>query len=151
MKDKKGKYKIKSGEQIRVCMTSDFFLEEADSWCEEVWNMIRIRKDVKFFILTKRAERIKDNLPSDWFDGYETGTNFIKDNKKYSINNKQVQSKQDFLSNSNIIGKSIEFKLYDEFGNKLDSKDLYKPHFKEKCLMCGSKQICNSCSNCGKC
>ena len=29
-KDRKGNYKIKSGEMIRVCMTSDFFLAEAD-------------------------------------------------------------------------------------------------------------------------
>lgn len=31
-KDRQGNYKIKSGEIIRVCMTSDFFLEEADNW-----------------------------------------------------------------------------------------------------------------------
>ena len=31
-RDKNGDYKIKSGEVIRVCMTSDFFLEEADQW-----------------------------------------------------------------------------------------------------------------------
>lgn len=31
-KNRKGEYKIKSGELIRVCMTSDFFLEEADAW-----------------------------------------------------------------------------------------------------------------------
>ena len=30
-KDKYGEYKIKSGEMIRVCMTSDFFLSEADT------------------------------------------------------------------------------------------------------------------------
>ena len=29
-KSRGGGYKIKSGEMIRVCMTSDFFLEEAD-------------------------------------------------------------------------------------------------------------------------
>lgn len=33
-------YKIKSGELIRICMTSDFFLEEADKWRDEVWDMI---------------------------------------------------------------------------------------------------------------
>ena len=27
-KDRQGHYKVKSGEMIRVCMTSDFFLEE---------------------------------------------------------------------------------------------------------------------------
>ena len=66
-----GEYQIKSGELIRVCMTSDFFLEEADKWRIEVWQIIASRKDVKFYILTKRPERIIDNLPSDWNEGYE--------------------------------------------------------------------------------
>ncbi len=70
-KTKEGTYKIKSGEQIRVCMSSDFFLEEADEWREEVWNIIRIRKDVIFYLLTKRADRILKCLPKDWEDGYE--------------------------------------------------------------------------------
>ncbi len=70
-KTKEGTYKIKSGEQIRVCMSSDFFLEEADEWREEVWNIIRIRKDVIFYLLTKRADRILKCLPKDWQDGYE--------------------------------------------------------------------------------
>lgn len=71
MKDKKGEYKIKSGEQLRVCMTSDFFLSDADVWRKDAWRIIDTRKDVIFFILTKRAERIKDNLPLNWNDGYE--------------------------------------------------------------------------------
>lgn len=29
-RDRRGNYKIQSGETIRVCMTSDFFLEQAD-------------------------------------------------------------------------------------------------------------------------
>ena len=70
-KDRSGKYKVRPGEQIRICMTSDFFLEEADKWRDEVWNIIKKRSDVKFFILTKRASRIKSNLPKDWGSGYE--------------------------------------------------------------------------------
>ncbi len=70
-KNKNGEYKIPSGSTIRVCMTSDFFLEEADKWRDEVWNMIRIRKDVTFWLQTKRAERVKENLPSDWNDGWD--------------------------------------------------------------------------------
>ncbi len=70
-KNKNGEYKIASGSTIRVCMTSDFFLEEADKWREEVWNMIRIRKDVTFWLQTKRAERVKENLPYDWNDGWD--------------------------------------------------------------------------------
>ncbi len=70
-KNKGGGYKIQSGELIRLCMTSDFFLEEADAWRDDVWDMIRQRSDVKFLLLTKRPERIAACLPKDWGDGYE--------------------------------------------------------------------------------
>ena len=70
-KNRDGSYKIKSGEMIRVCMTSDFFLEEADLWRGEAWKVIQKRSDVIFYILTKRPERIESNLPDDWGDGYE--------------------------------------------------------------------------------
>ena len=70
-KDMHGNYKVQSGEMLRVCMTSDFFLEEADEWREEAWRIIKKRSDVVFFLLTKRAERIPGSLPSDWGDGWE--------------------------------------------------------------------------------
>lgn len=70
-KDRYGQYKIKSGEIIRVCMNSDFFLEEADKWRDEVWQIIKQRSDVIFYILTKRANRIRDCLPLDWNKGYD--------------------------------------------------------------------------------
>ena len=62
---------IKSGEMIRVCMTSDFFLAEADEWRDEAWELMRIRSDVIFFLLTKRPERVADHLPKDWGDGWD--------------------------------------------------------------------------------
>ena len=70
-KDRQGNFKIKSGDQVRVCMTSDFFLEEADAWRDEVWDMIRVRSDVHFWLLTKRAGRIKECLPWDWLNGWD--------------------------------------------------------------------------------
>lgn len=70
-KDRHGAYKVKSGELIRVCMTSDFFLEEADQWRTEAWDIMRIRKDVKFFLLTKRPQRIMQCLPYDWGNGWD--------------------------------------------------------------------------------
>lgn len=70
-KDRKGNYKIKSGEQIRVCMTSDFFLAEADEWRDEAWELMKIRSDVIFFLLTKRPERVAEHLPKDWCDGWD--------------------------------------------------------------------------------
>lgn len=70
-KDKSRKYKIRSGEMISVCMTSDFFLEEADEWRPEAWEMMRIRSDVIFLLLTKRPERIQKCLPPDWGTGWD--------------------------------------------------------------------------------
>lgn len=70
-KSRSGEYKVQSGTLIRVCMTSDFFLEEADEWRQEVWDMIRARKNVTFWIQTKRADRVINNLPKDWNEGYE--------------------------------------------------------------------------------
>lgn len=69
--DRHGGYKIKSGEMIRVCMTSDFFLEEADAWRDDVWDIMRRRPDVAFFLLTKRPQRVRSHLPSDFGDGWE--------------------------------------------------------------------------------
>lgn len=66
-----GGYRIRPGEMIRVCMTSDFFLEEADCWRQQAWQIIRQRSDVKFFLLTKRPERVAGCLPSDWGDGWK--------------------------------------------------------------------------------
>ena len=70
-KDKNGQYKVKSGEMLRVCMTSDFFLEDADEWRSEAWEIIRMRPDVKFFLLTKRPERVAEHLPHNWGSGWE--------------------------------------------------------------------------------
>ena len=236
-----GEYQIKSGELIRVCMTSDFFLEEADEWRFEAWQLIASRKDVKFYILTTRPERIMDNLPSDWNEGYEnvilnvtcenqrrveermpifikvpakhkgvmvapfigevslhkylnlgnieqvicggenyngsricnfewvkklaneckeasvnfsfieTGTYFVKDKKLYIINNKKTQSIMAYKANLNFVIKDIKYQLYNKYGDLLLKEDLYIPFYKESCNTCGSKLICNGCSNCGKC
>ncbi|MBO8416077.1 MAG: DUF5131 family protein [Proteobacteria bacterium] len=65
-----GSYKIKPGEKIRVCMTSDFFLEDADPWRPEAFHLMAARPDVIFYLLTKRAHRIKDCLPKDYAAGF---------------------------------------------------------------------------------
>ncbi len=70
-KDRRGRCRVRSGEMLRVCMTSDFFLEEADPWREEAWQIIRQRPDVKFFLLTKRPERAADHLPKNWGSGWD--------------------------------------------------------------------------------
>lgn len=240
-KERSGSYKVKSGELIRVCMTSDFFLEEADEWREDAWSIMRLRSDVKFFLLTKRPQRVRACLPRDWGDGWEniffnvtcenqrraderipillslpfkhkgimcapfigevsvekylesgqieqvvcggenydgarpcnydwvrnlrrecekynisfcfmeTGTNFIKDGRRYFMPSKQVQSEMAYKSGISFVGKPIKFKLTDNFGIEIPEEELYVPHFRQQCMRCGSRQICNGCSNCGKC
>lgn len=71
---KKGKnkqYKVRPGEKLMVNMTSDTFVEDADFWRDEMWNIIKQRPDVIFWLLTKRPERMAYCLPDDWNDGYE--------------------------------------------------------------------------------
>lgn len=240
-KNRNGYYKIHSGEQLRVCMTSDFFLEDADQWRNEAWDIMRQRKDVIFFLLTKRPHRVKDFLPLDWGDGWdnvffnvtcenqkraderipilldlpfkhkgimcapfigpvsirsylasgqieqvkcggenydgsrpcnfdwvkslrqecldynvtfcfiETGTNFIKDGKLYRMPDKRLQSKMAFKSGVSFRGKPIHFSLYDNWGQLIPKEKLHTPQFQEQCQMCGSRLICNGCSDCGKC
>lgn len=70
-RDRTGAFCIRSGEMLRVSMTSDFFLEEADGWRDEAWAMMRERPDVGFCLLTKRPERVRDCLPDGWGDGWE--------------------------------------------------------------------------------
>ena len=240
-RDRQGKYKVKSGEMLRVCMTSDFFLEEADPWREEAWDIIRQRPDVKFFLLTKRPQRVADHLPENWGGGWEhvmlsvtcenqcraderipilldlpfkhkgimcapfigpvtierylesgqieqvicggenydgarpcnyewvkslhdecvrcdvtfafieTGTVFIKDGKRYHIPGKRTQAQQAYRSGMGYQGKQIQFKLCDDWGYPIPKDELYVPHYGPNCAECGSRLICNGCSDCGKC
>ena len=70
-RDKNRNYKIQSGEMISVCMTSDFFLEEADKWRDEAWEIMRKRSDIVFLLLTKRPESIRKCLPETWGTGWD--------------------------------------------------------------------------------
>ncbi len=240
-KGRNGLYKIQSGELIRVCMSSDFFLEEADAWREEAWRIIKARSDVKFFLLTKRPERVLQTLPTDWGDGWEnvffnvtcenqkraderipillklpfkhkgimtapligkieisqylstgaieqvitggenydgarpcnfdwikslseqcktynvtfcfieTGTEFIKDGRTYHIPSKRVQSEMAYKADVNHIGRPMNFVLRNKYGQVIEADRLYKPTYKKNCERCGSRLICNGCSNCGRC
>lgn len=70
-RDRHGNYKLKSGMQLYVGLSTDFFVEEADQWREDIWKIMRQRPDIAFLILTKRANRIKECLPADWGEGYD--------------------------------------------------------------------------------
>jgi len=67
-------FKLTSGETVYTCFSSDFFLEQADEWRIDAWQMIRLRNDLHFYIITKRIDRFSVNLPQDWNDGYNNVT-----------------------------------------------------------------------------
>lgn len=69
-RDRQGNYKIPPGTAVFTCMTSDFFLDQADSLRPELWEIIAARPDLHFMIITKRILRAAECLPSDWGEGW---------------------------------------------------------------------------------
>lgn len=67
---KNGGYKMKPG-IVYTCFSTDFLIEEADSWRTECWKMIKERQDCTFLFLTKRIERFMECIPEDWNNGYD--------------------------------------------------------------------------------
>ncbi|NCB34079.1 MAG: DUF5131 family protein, partial [Erysipelotrichia bacterium] len=72
--ERAGKYKVKSGETVYLCFSSDFLLEDADEWRNECWRIIAERPDLHFIFLTKRIERFAACMPPDWKNGYDNVT-----------------------------------------------------------------------------
>lgn len=74
-KNRKKEYKlVPEAEPVYTCMTSDFFIKDADEWRKDAWAMIRERQDLHFVIVTKRIHRFEVSLPNDWGDGYQNVT-----------------------------------------------------------------------------
>ena len=239
-RNRKGQFHIKSGETLRVCLTSDFFIEQADEWREEAWNVIYERPDVKFFLLTKRPQRVEKCLPADWGDGWgnvffnitcenqkraderipimrdlpfahkgimaapligeisiaryleegfieqvicggenydgarecryewvkrlhdecvdsnvtfafiETGNHYVKNGRSYRMRDKLLQARIAGEEGLSFIGKKTVFDLRDRLGLPID-EDCYRAEFIGRCANCGSRPICNGCSQCGRC
>lgn len=62
--------KWKEPKLIFTCSWSDWFIEQADQWRPEAWEIIRNTPQHTYQILTKRPERILEHLPADWGNGY---------------------------------------------------------------------------------
>lgn len=59
------------GPLVFTCSWSDFFIEEADPWRNDAWDIIRATPHLIYQILTKRPERIASCLPDDWHSGWK--------------------------------------------------------------------------------
>jgi protein gp37 len=57
---------------VRVFCASltDFFIQDADEWRAEAWDVIRQCTQMDWLILTKRPQLIARRLPADWGDGW---------------------------------------------------------------------------------
>ena len=51
---------------VFTCSWSDWFVEEADPWRDEAWEIVRRTPHLTYQILTKRPERIDACLPGGW-------------------------------------------------------------------------------------
>lgn len=56
--------------RIFTCSYSDFFIEQADAWRNDAWDVIRATPQHTWLILTKRPERILQCLPADWGESW---------------------------------------------------------------------------------
>lgn len=60
--------KLKEPSKIFTSSLTDFFHEDCDSFRNEAWEIIRKCPQHTFQILTKRPERIEENLPEFWHE-----------------------------------------------------------------------------------
>ena len=76
---------------------------------------------------------------------------YQENDMEQSLPKKQVQSEMAFKSGISYEGKPIQWKLTDRFGMDIPKDALYVPHYRYNCKSCGSRLICNGCSDCGRC
>jgi len=93
---------------IFTCSWSDWFIEQADDWRDEAWKIIKNTPHHTYQILTKRPERIADNLPDDWGDGYPNvwlGVSVENADNMWRVHQlSKIKAKVKFLSAEPLIG-----------------------------------------------
>jgi len=72
--------KWKEPQLIFTCSWSDWFIEEADKWRDNAWEIIRKTPQHTYQILTKRPERILKNLPTYKLDNVWIGVSVESEN-----------------------------------------------------------------------
>ena len=111
----------KQPKRIFTCSWSDFFLEDADDFRADAWQVIKDTPQHTWLILTKRPERIKECLPDDWGSGYHNvwigvtaeNQDRLKERLPYLVD---IPAKVRFLSIEPILG-AIDF--FDEEVTKM--------------------------------
>lgn len=63
--------KWKDARIIFTCSWSDWFIDLADDWRGETWELIKLTPRHTYQILTKRPSNFLTRLPDDWGQGYD--------------------------------------------------------------------------------
>lgn len=96
----------KEGRRIFTCSISDFFIEEADAWRDEAWEIIRQTPQHTYQILTKRPERIAEHLA--WYPLPNVWLGTSVENQKYAEERipilTSISAKVHFLSVEPMLG-----------------------------------------------
>ncbi len=107
--------KWKDSKLIFTCSWSDWFIQDADNWRDEAWDIIKDSPQHIFQILTKRPERIIQNLPIDWWDGWENVWIGVSiENQEYIFRKEQL----------GIIPAQVKFISAEPLLGPIDLKDL---------------------------
>ncbi len=105
---------------IFTCSWSDFFIEEADQWRQDAWDVIRDTPHHNWQILTKRAERIIECLPDDWGDGWDNVWLGVSiESQKYMHRAEtlaNIPAKTRFISAEPLL-RELDFKQLQELDN----------------------------------
>ena len=80
----------------------------------------------------------------------ETGSRFEKDGKIYTLPNKRLQSEMAFKSGLQFAGKPIKWHFIKPQIELFDN-GWYQKHWRQNCETCGSRLICNGCTDCFGC
>jgi protein gp37 len=104
-------------ELVFTCSWSDFFIEQADVWRPEIWQIIKACPNLIFQVLTKRSENIQNRLPLDWGNGYDNVALGVSvENDKYYNRIKDliaVPAKWHFISAEPLLGSVKDMPLED--------------------------------------
>lgn len=115
----KNPLKWKEPKLIFTCSWSDWFIDLADEWRPEAWEIIKATPQHTYQILTKRPERIVTHLPPDWGDGYPNVWLGVSIESQAQIERLDVlealRAKVKFISFEPLIGP-----ITDEFRGDVD-------------------------------
>ena len=122
----KGEYKIPSKTCIYTCFSSDFFHPNADRWRDEAWGIIKQRSDCTFYMITKRPERILENLPTDWKDNFSHVTIAVTcENQTETDKRLPIYLELPLFNHSIVIEPMLESvnlqRYFKEYPNKIKS------------------------------